>query len=668
MAQEFHFPTNEHIIGALLYMYDQQEQDEKIMKATGHQNGVGFNSIDAPILSSIAQFYLKNKFLTERQIAYCRIALQKYWKQFMDKYDPVVITSIAKQQPKPEPFKKAVLNGETIEISFTYSTQIVEMIKSFEGRSWDKETKMWFCPLRVRSIKRLIEAGFEIDPKITDWYEIKRNEKLPVIDKIPGLRITPYPFQYEGVSYIESKGGRALIGDDMGLGKTAQAIAYLQRHPELRPAVIVCPNSVKEAWFRAVVQWMSNEKVLLLEGKPKSKQSIFTGTIGITGTDMKKKQTTIYITNYNIIANKIITEKHDIGQDTKREDLYTGWVDFIIEESPQVLIVDESHKCKNEKAARTIAVRKLAKYCPKMIALTGTPIVNRPIEFWPILNMIAPKIFRDFMKFAKRYCNASRGRFGWDFKGSSNEQELAEILRETVMIRRMKTEVLTQLPPKVRSVVPLSLDPSSYKKYKTLERKIAEWMNSENSNNKAAALTRIEMLKQEAVTLKLDMMIEWVEDFIDNEKLVLFVDHHTTANAFRKYFSKITKVTEVTGQTKGSCQEQVDLFQNDPESRLFIGSKSAIEALTLTAASNVAFAELFWTPGDHDQAEDRVLRIGQEADNCTAWYLLAADTIEEEIAELLDQKRKVLEAILNGKKVKDIDLLTTLMNRLKEAA
>jgi SNF2 family DNA or RNA helicase len=225
------------------------------------------------------------------------------------------------------------------------------------------------------------------------------------------------------------------------------------------------------------------------------------------------------------------------------------------------------------------------------------------------------------------------------------------------MIRRLKSEVLKELPAKVRAVVPLAVEAKYMREYLREERELAEL----EADDKLLAISKIIALKQAAVRAKLDAACRWIGDFLESgEKLVVFVHHHFVADAIRERFSKITKVAEVTGTTKGSRQAQQDMFQSDPDCRLFLGSKAAKEGLTLTAASNTAFLELFDTPGDMAQAEDRVHRIGQK-DSVTAWYLVAAGTIEEDNAALLDSKLQVLAQVVDGREAQDEELITALL-------
>jgi len=237
------------------------------------------------------------------------------------------------------------------------------------------------------------------------------------------------------------------------------------------------------------------------------------------------------------------------------------------------------------------------------------------------------------------------------------------------MCRRKKADVLADLPEKQRSVVPLPIN--NRKKYDAAQADILGFIEKYEGAAKAQKasnaeiLVEFEKLKQLAVAGKMDAIMKWIESFLESdEKLIIFADHQFMVTALMKKFGKIA--VKIDGSVANNKRmPAVDKFQDDPDCRIFIGSKAAIEGLTLTAASNVAFAELFWTPGEHDQAEDRCYGRLSDLHGANAWYLIADDTVENDIAELLDDKRKVLAAILDGEDVKEESLLTALMDKMK---
>jgi SWI/SNF-related matrix-associated actin-dependent regulator 1 of chromatin subfamily A len=324
------------------------------------------------------------------------------------------------------------------------------------------------------------------------------------------------------------------------------------------------------------------------------------------------------------------------------------WLPTIIEYSPQVLIYDESHSLKNGKAARSKAAKELAATVPHKILLTGTPVLNRPKELWNQLQIIDPFAYPDkrFFQWHKRYTNATKNPFGWDFSGASNLEELAASLK-TIMIRRTKDQVLKELPAKRRTTVLIPID--NRKEYDRADNEFMAWMTEQKGAEAAERasnveqLAKIEYLRQIAVAGKMKSALAWIENFLESgEKLVIFATHKATIHALeREYGAMAVKIDGSVSSEKR--QAAVDAFQNDPDAKIFIGNiQAAGVGITLTAASNVVFLELGWTPALHDQAEDRCHRIGQE-NAVNIWYLLAEKTIDASIAAMLENKREVID-------------------------
>ena len=449
-----------------------------------------------------------------------------------------------------------------------------------------------------------------------------------------------FPFQKEGVAFVEKRNGRALIADEMGLGKTIQAIAWLNKHSECLPAVIVCPASLKLNWEKELQTWSAYNTQVLSGTKP-----------------TKLSTRNIYIINYDVLHS---------------------WVTMLQTKSIKALIFDECHLFKNSSAKRTKAVKRISNKVSNIICLSGTPIVNRPIEILNAIKILDPITFRDQWRFMHRYCGAKHNGFGWDFNGASNIPELHKILCETVMIRRLKKDVLTELPDKTHSFIPIEL--TNRKEYQTAEKDIISFIRQNKGSaaaqraSNAEVLTRIETLKQVAVNGKLDGVIDWIEMMLSStQKLVVFATHKFVIDALMSEFNFIdNKRKSITQAVKidGSCsiedrQKAVNSFQNDPSIRLFIGNiKAAGVGITLTAASNVVFVEFPWTPGDLSQASDRCHRIGQK-NNVNVYYLFAHNTIETKIIDLLRSKQKVLDGLIDGIVTTPESLFSELLETFK---
>lgn len=519
-----------------------------------------------------------------------------------------------------------------IRINFPYNQDDLQRIRTLKDRKFHAEGKFWSSPVSVDNLEMLRTWGFTLDAdlsSILNRSKVKLTDVMKVV--IPGLRGSLYPYQNIGVSWIENKAGRALIADEMGLGKTVQALAWLQLHPECRLAIIIVPATLKLNWLQECKKWLPNPKV-----------------IEVSGT-----------TPYSIGKNEIVVINYDV---------ISHWVEYFKSMKPQVLILDEIHKIKNNAAKRTKAIKSLAKGIPNIIGLSGTPIINRPIEAYNAISLIDPTIVPNYWSYVHRYCGAKNNGFGWDFNGATNTAELHDKLINTIMLRRLKKDVLLDLPDKTYSYVPIELD--NRKEYRSAEAdfiayiRATKGVNAAEKASSAATLAEIEGLKQLAVKGKLEQVIEWIKDFLEDEgKLVVFAVHKFVIDRLMLEFGNIAVKIDGSVSMKDR-NDAVIAFQNDPKKMLFIGNvQAAGVGLTLTASSNVAFVELPWTPGELAQAEDRCHRIGQK-DAVNIHFLLAAGTIEEKIAKLLDSKRKVLDAVIDGKETENKSLLHELMNSL----
>jgi SWI/SNF-related matrix-associated actin-dependent regulator 1 of chromatin subfamily A len=279
-----------------------------------------------------------------------------------------------------------------------------------------------------------------------------------------------------------------------------------------------------------------------------------------------------------------------------------------------------------------------------IIALSGTAILNRPIELFNTLNILNPRLFPNKWNFAHKYCGAKHTGFGWDFNGASNMDELHSILRNHLMIRRKKQDVLKELPDKTYNYIPIEISNRKDYDYAKDEfiafvtQNISDELNEAeislqkelgyvnialnkeeiiqekvSSISKAETLVKIGHLQQMATEGIISQVKEWIYNFLENdEKLVLFATHRRFITEIENEFKDIS--VKIDGSTPvAQRQRMVDDFQNNKKIRLFIGNiKAAGVGITLTASSNVAFIEYPWSPGDLTQAMDRCHRIGQK--------------------------------------------------------
>jgi SWI/SNF-related matrix-associated actin-dependent regulator of chromatin subfamily A-like protein 1 len=515
-----------------------------------------------------------------------------------------------------------------IKIAFPYDLDMLTKVRTLAGRKYHPESKVWSAPLYDGTVKQLLQWGFVLDENLITYITIAEKRRADAPQKlIAGLKGKLFPYQSLGVDFIESRKGRAIIADEMGLGKTIQALAWLQLHPENVPVVVVVPASLKLNWKKEAKEWLYSPNIEVLNG------------------------TKVYPTTGNILIINY--------------DILWEWCDELKRRQPKVLIMDEIHYIKNNSTKRTKATKKLAKGIPAVIGLSGTLILNRPVEAFNAINLINPSIFSNYWSFTQRYCGAKYNGYGWDFNGASRTQELHQILTETVMIRRLKQDVLKDLPEKIYSFVPLEL--SNITEYRQAQNNTIEFIRQQKGAEAAAraknaeVLARIEILKQLAVKGALKQAIEWIRDFLEEgEKLVVFATHHFVIEALNKEFGN--ESVYIDGSVNMTTrQKAVELFQTEPKVKLFIGNiQAAGVGITLTAASNVVFLELPWTPGVLRQAIDRLHRIGQKY-TVNVRYLFAVGTIMEYIAGLIDSKQKTLDAVLDGKLPEESVLLSEII-------
>ena len=386
---------------------------------------------------------------------------------------------------------------------------------------------------------------------------------------------------------------------------------------------------------------------------------------GETPYALTPKANTVYIANYDIAVYWFGEEIK--GKTREGKDKLTIKVkDHIARMGFKTIICDEIHMLKNYKAKRTKMLDAMSRMVPNFVGLSGTPMMNKPIELYPIIKMIDPHLFPNMMTFAQRYCGLKKSRWGWDFSGSSNSKELNEILTEQIMLRRLKRDVLTELPPKVNSVIPLEI--SNRSEYDKVLNETIDWVKLVGVDQavkakKAEAIIRYERLKQAAIKGKMESLCEWIQDFLDDgcEKLVVFAWHQDVIRELHRRFKKISVCPLVMGHR----QKCVDAFNDDSKVSIFFGNvQSEGTGINLQVASNVVKAEIIPSPSLHAQASDRCHRIGQK-DSVNVWWMIAKDTIEEKILKSLDKKKMVIAGVMDGEDVPDEDLLFDIFTSLK---
>jgi SWI/SNF-related matrix-associated actin-dependent regulator 1 of chromatin subfamily A len=357
-------------------------------------------------------------------------------------------------------------------------------------------------------------------------------------------------------------------------------------------------------------------------------------------------------------------------------------------------LVSNCHYIKNSKSTRARIVRNLSKRVQYRFFLSGTPILNKPSELIPQLESLGRfEYFGGFWPFVKKYCGAEETRFGWDYSGATNLKELNVKLKEYCMIRRLKSEVLTELPDKQRIFLPVEIDnrrdynfakndfilwirnrvetDSSIKEFEQ-QLKDNENLTSHQRNfllntrkkvkvmktQAAEALLKLEYLKQLTAQGKISRFKEWINNFLEStdEKIIIFSVHKDIQQQIFDYLDKEHIVAHIFSEDSvQERQRNIEMLQNDPKCRIMVASLSAAGVgITLTAANNVLFMEFGWTSAVMDQAEDRTHRISQK-NAVNIYYFYGLDTIDEYVLDLINHKREVSNAIMDGAEYNPLD-------------
>ena len=533
--------------------------------------------------------------------------------------------------------------GEKIKLELSWSgdTRLIRTIKWMKGSKFRRHpSPHWLVDFESTNVFKLEAMGKKVTKKPryrraatqlllmtggnTEKYDGVKVKKV----KVKGLKKKLRKFQRRGLAFLESRKGRALLADEMGLGKTCQSLAYTQLHKDKMPVLIVVPGYLKLNWKAEIRGWLRNRKVRLLEGQ----------------TPKRLRTDRVYLINYAVLSY---------------------WTKELRRIKPQIVIFDEVHYIKNRDAIRTKAALSIARKIPHVIGLTGTPTQGRALDLYSIIMLIDDCIFPSYWYYMQRYCGAKWNGYSFDFTNDTNTEELHDILTKTIMLRRTKAEVLPELPPKTRTVIPLEIDNEG--EYRKAEEDFEEWLEfTGGSKDEDQCENKMEALKQLAVAGKMKRVVQWLEDFLESgEKLIVVCVHRQTVVDLGKHFGKRAVVIH-GGVPAKKRHKLARKFQKQDKVRLWIAN---IEAgglgFNLTAASNVATIEFDWDPMKHEQIEDRGYRIGQKSKSYNCWYLTAVGTVEVHIIKLLDKKRDVFAKLVDGKAGADFNLVDELVKAYK---
>lgn len=464
--------------------------------------------------------------------------------------------------------------------------------------------------------------------------------------------LKPMPFQYVGIAFAKLRGYRALIGDSMGLGKTIQGLGCIAVDPEiLLPAVVVCPASVIGNWGNEAKKWLPQVPIHVLStGRTPLPPKGWTGIILVTW-----------------------------GLLVKHAEALAAW-------GVKTVIADEAHKAKEPTTGWSVALNNLAAAIDHTILLTGTPIKNRAIELWHLMSMIDSEAWGTREVFGQQFTYVEQfekdGQVVTKYESGKNLDELNQKLR-CYMIRRLKEQVLTDLPPKTRQYLDIELTDAQRVEYNEAADDFESWYAAELEKRmdaalretgsslaaappsvksalqdrieramKAQALVKLGQLRQVVGRAKIEPALERIAEVLDaGEPIVVFAEHKEVIQGLTKGLKAMgARYGVIDGATPVDDRSTIVKRFQDGDIDVFIGTQAAKEGITLTRAWNTLFVERWWTPGDEEQAEDRIHRHGQR-NAAIIWRFHAVDTIDAYMDQLIDSKREVIRGAVGDSEI-----------------
>lgn len=505
-------------------------------------------------------------------------------------------------------------------IIMPYEPQNLDLLRSIAR--WDHTNKVWNVSLEMSARHRLLEVaekiGLEV-PESLRSIEVSNEAKFATD---AGL----YPFQVEGVNFLAHK-DKALLGDDMGLGKTVQSLMTI---PVDGAALVICRAGLKYNWMDEVKKWRPDLTPVVLNGR-KSFRWPSSGEVAII--------------NSEILPDEFNTPKKD-----KTESMDSYWDRLRVfrsnlkkshsQAANVSLIVDEAHDYKNRNAARSRKVKEFVKLARKLIGLTGSPLTNRPEDLFGVLDVLglATEVFGTWERFQMLFNSYTEPvwtghRYINKIMWGKPQAVVPELLRRS-MLRRLRSEVLPEIPPKTYTNLLVGpVDPSLQK---ALDELWEEWGTAIQITGELPPFEKFSEIREKLARSRVKDMIEYVENTEEQEvPLVVFSAHLAPLDALlgRPGWAVITGVASPQKR-----QEIVRAFQAGKLKGIGVSIKAGGVGINLTHAWKALFVDLGWSPADNWQAEDRIARIGQTSNKIEIVRMVSNHPLDLHVQNLLVDK------------------------------
>lgn len=534
-------------------------------------------------------------------------------------------------------------------IGFDYRPYLVAAMKKFKA-NYNIATKEWYIQLGLGDTLQLKgfleENGFE-HKKVILPRDIELVEITPSIDEdllremidYLNFPMKPRDYQIEGITYMINH-GNCINGCECGLGKSAQSILYTEVL-DLFPCLVICPSSVKSSWLKEWNRWNPNRSIHIIDSKDSE------------NTDWKADVTII---NYDYLYKR--------GKSTEGIKLRYS---RSLSKKWGTVILDEIHLCKNPKSLRSKSVKKIVSKALKVLALSGTLIMNRPQELINILEILGRfrELFPNLQYYLYRYCNAKKTRFGLDCSGASYTSELNEIITHYCYFRKNKRDVLKELPDIIDQIIDCPI--TNKKEYCKAEEDLIEYLmdidiDKAERAKKAEHLVKIANLKRLSLEGKLKSIEQFIKDWIEgneDEKIIIFGTLTEPLVELSKKFKESCEL--VIGES--TTEEKMNRVERWKKTKQILFANIATLSTGVDGlqevCSNMIFIEYPNGPTYLEQAISRLERMGQK-NSVNIYYLMSQETIDVRLKEIIDNKSRIINAVNKGIDIENVEKIESI--------
>lgn len=564
---------------------------------------------------------------------------------------------------QPDNLANNVLVKYSAFVTCDYDSDVVSYLKALPTRIYHPERKAWEMPFTAVSdmANKFTDHEFIIEG-------IYHEDCAEILAEIPDgfeFKTNPYGYQTDGVRYALTK-NKFLLGDQMGLGKSKQIIDWaccLKQEGKIKRALIICGvNSLKYNWKNEIATH-STESAWVIGTRFRKNGNAYEGSSKDKLADLDNlPEASFLITNIETLRSGAYKEGN------RHRYPFADKINELVKAGEISLIAfDEAHTAKNPSSQQGRAMLKTS--APYMVAMTGTPIMNKPLDLFVPLSWLGYDN-HTYYAFKNHYCNMG-GYGGQEVVGYKNLHEIRELL-DLMMLRRLKDDVL-DLPEKIHTDDIVDMTPKQAVIYKEILNQVKSDLHKISfSDNPLAMLIKLRqatgytgiLSDKIAESAKLDRLEEIVAELAENgQKCIVFSNWEMITSVVVDRLKKYSPAY-ITGKVKSDDRmKEVNRFQNDDNCKVIIGTMGAMgTGLTLTAAQTVIFLDEPWTQAVKSQCEDRCHRIGTKG-SVQVITIMCRNTIDHRINDIVYKKGVLSDMLIDGKGGKlDMKILNELLS------